>query len=82
MRKILERKLNGENIIKAIKTWAISLLRYPAAFLNGTGEELEYVHKRTRKLMTKQRELNPKSDVARMYLPRKEGGRGLISVEE
>ena len=31
--------------------------------------------------MTMHRELNPKSDVARIYLSRKEGGRGLISVE-
>ena len=28
------------------------------------------------------RALNPKSDVARIYLSRKEGGRGLISVED
>ena len=38
--------------------------------------------RRTRKLMTMHRALNPKSDVARIYLSRKEGGRGLISVED
>ena len=26
--------------------------------------------------------LNPKSDVNRLYIPRKEGGRGLISIED
>ena len=26
--------------------------------------------------------LNPKSDVDRLYIPRKEGGRGLISIED
>ena len=36
---------------------------------------------RTRKLMTLHRALNPKSDVARIYLSRKEGGRGLANVE-
>ena len=33
VRKILETKLNGVNIITGINTWAISLLRYSAAFL-------------------------------------------------
>ena len=32
--------------------------------------------------MTMHRALNSKSDVVRIYLPRKEGGRGLISVED
>ena len=32
--------------------------------------------------MTMHRALNPKSDVARIYLSRKEGGKGLISVED
>ena len=27
-------------------------------------------------------ELHPKSDVGRLYIPRKEGGRGLISIED
>ena len=34
VRKILETKLNGGNIFKGINTWAISVLRYSAAFLN------------------------------------------------
>ena len=28
------------------------------------------------------RALHPKSDVDRLYIPRKEGGRGLISIED
>ena len=38
--------------------------------------------RRTRKLMTVHQALNPKSDLARIYLSRIEGGRGLISVED
>ena len=37
--------------------------------------------RRTKKLMTMRRVLNPKCDVATTYLFRKEGGRRLISVE-
>ena len=40
MRKILGTKLNGANIIAGINAWAISLLRYSAAFLIWTGAEL------------------------------------------
>ena len=75
MRKILETKLNGGSIIIGINTWAVSLLTYSAAFLDWTGAELEQVDRRTRKLMTMHQPLNPKSDLARIYLPRKEGGR-------
>ena len=35
-----------------------------------------------RKLMTMHRLLNPNSDIARLYLSRKIGGRGLISIED
>ena len=82
MRKILETILNGENVITGINAWAISLLKYSAAFLYWTGVELEQMVRRTRKLMTMHWALNPKSDIARIYLSRKEGGRGLISVED
>ena len=82
MRKTLETKLNGGNIITGINTRAISLLRYSAAFLDSTGAELEQMDRRTRILMTMHRAVNPKSDVASIYLSRKEGGRGLISVED
>ena len=82
MRTILETKLNGGNIITGINAWAISLLRYSAAFLDWTAAELEQMDRRTRKLMTMHRALNPNSDVARIYLSKKGGGRGLISVED
>ena len=75
-------KLNGGNIITGINTQALSLLRYSAAFLDWIGAELEEMEGRTRNLMTMHWALNPKSDVVRIYLSRKEGGRGLICVED
>ena len=36
---------------------------------------------RTRKLMTMHKALHPRDDVDRLYVSRKEGGRGLISIE-
>ena len=38
--------------------------------------------RKTRKLMTINRALHPRANVARLYLARNEGGRGLRAVEE
>ena len=82
VRKILETKLNAGNLIKGINTWAVSLLRYSAAFLDWTKFEMEQLDRQTRKLMTIHNALHPKSNVDRLYLPRKDGGRGLLGVQD
>ena len=82
VRKVLETKLNGGNIIKGINTWTVSLLRYSAAFIDWNCTESTHIDRRTRKLMTMHNALHPKSNVDRLYIPRKEGGTGQQSVEE
>ena len=42
-------------------------------------DELKSLVRKTRKFMTMQGALNPKSDVDRVYLSREMGGKGLIS---
>ena len=37
---------------------------------------------RTRKLMTMHKALHPRDDADRLYVSRKEGGRGLASIED
>ena len=37
---------------------------------------------RTRKLMTMHKALHPRDDVDRLFVSRKEGGRGLASIED
>ena len=81
VRKILETKLNDGNIIKAINTWAIPMLRHSASFLDWTISELQEMDRRTRKLMAMHNVLHPRSNVDRLYIPRSEGRRGLLSVE-
>ena len=51
VRMILETKLSGENVIKAINTWAIVFLK-SAAFLDWTKDEKQQLD-RTRKLLTR-----------------------------
>ena len=40
------------------------------------------IDRKTRKFFTIYGALHPKSDVDRLYISRKEGGRGLISIED
>ena len=81
--KVLETKLNSGNIIKGIKTWTESLLRYSAGtFIDWNCAELTQLDRRIRKLMTMHKALHPKSNVDRLYIPRKEDGRRLKCVEE
>ena len=82
VRKVLQSKLSGGNVIKAVNTWAVSLLRYSAAFVDWTREDLRELDRKTRKVMNMNSALHPRDSVARLYLPRKEGGRGLMSVED
>ena len=74
----MKSKLNGGNLVHGVNTWAVSLLRYSAAFVSWRNSELQAIDRKTRKLFTIYGTLDLKSDVDRLYIPRKEGGRGLI----
>ena len=65
-----------------VNTWAVSLIRYSAAFVSWRKSELHAIDRKTRKLFTMYGTLHPKSDVDRLYIPCKEEGRGLISIED
>lgn len=82
LKRVLSSKLNSRNMITAINAWAVPVLRYSAGAINWTQEELKIMDRKTRKLMTVYKALHPKSNTARLYLPRKIGGRGLVSIEE
>ena len=45
-------------------------------------DDLKPADRRTRKLMTMHGTLHPSADVARMYVSRKEGGRGLQNIHD
>ena len=81
-RKLLETKLSSRNLVKGINNWAVPLVRYSGPFLEWTRKELKQMDQRTRKLMTMHKALHPRDDVDRLYVSRKEGGRGLTSIED
>ena len=75
VRKLFETKLNGGNLIGAINTWAIPVIRYSAPFLDWTIEEMRKMDRSNRKLFTMHHGLHPRSNVQRLCIPRSEGGR-------
>ena len=78
---ILKSTLNGRNKIMALNTWAVSILRHGAGILKWNKNERQEMDRKTRKSMTMNKELHPRSDVARLYVSWKNGGRGLIGCE-
>ena len=82
LRKVLKSKLNGGNLVHGVNTWAVSLLKYSAAFVSWRKSDLQAIDRKARKLFNIYVALNPKSEVDRLYIPRKEEGRGLISIED
>ena len=81
-RELLETKLWVRNLIKGINTWAVPLVRHSGPFLKWTKEDFKQMDERTRKLMTMHKALHPRDYVDRLYVPRKEGAKGLISTED
>ena len=77
-RKLLETKLSSRNLIKGINP----LDGYSGPFLKWTRDELKQMDQRTKKLMTMHKVLYPRDNVDRLYVSRKEGGRGLASIED
>ena len=77
----MKSQLNSKNKMKAANTWAVSLMRYGAGTIKRNKKELQEIDRKSRKVMTMNKELRPRSDVVRIYVPRKKGGRGPVSCE-
>ena len=81
-RKLLETKLSSRKVVKVINTWVMPHIKYSEPFLKWIRDELKQMNQRTRKLMTMHKAWHPRHDVDRVYIPRKEGGRGLATIED
>ena len=80
LKLLLKSELYAGNLIAGINAWAIGIVRYTAGVLDWGKGELKKVDIQTRKMMTMHGAFHRNSNVARLYLKRKDGGRGLISV--
>ena len=80
VRQLTSSNLNGRNTMRAINSWGVSLVRYSAGILKWTKDELKTMDRKTQKIMTMDRMYHSQSDTDKLYIPRMEGGRGLLSI--
>jgi hypothetical protein len=79
---LLSSELYAGNLISGINACAIGIVRYTAFDLSWGNTELKAIDIMTRKTMIMHGAFHIKSDDDRLYLKRKDGGRGLISVTD
>ena len=63
IRKVLALQLNGGNIITAINSWAVSVVRYGAGIVNWAKAELQQMDRKMRKLLTMYGAHHPQADI-------------------
>jgi len=81
LRLVLGTELSAKNKIQATGSLAVLALRYSFGIINWHQKELQKLDWKTRKLLTIHGQHHPKADVDHMYVPRKQGGRGLMQLE-
>lgn len=82
VKAVAQSKLYAGNMMRAVNGWAVSVVRYTAGVLEWKMKELKAMDIKTRKILTMNGVFHMRSSVDRLYMKRKEGGRGLISVEQ
>ena len=81
VREVLQSELNTKNKLEAINTLAIPVVSYTFNVVNWNLEEIKRIDRKIRKSMTLNRMHHPEAELSRMYIPRTEGGRGMINLE-
>jgi hypothetical protein len=81
LRIILKSELNARNKITAIGALAVLVLRYNFGVINWRIENIKKIDRETRKILTMYEVHHPKADIDRLYVKRKEGGRGLDKLK-
>lgn len=79
--KLCNTFLSGVNKARAFNGWVMPVLLYTFGVVKWTQTELDALDRRVRATLTQHRMLHPKSSVMRLYIPRKCGGRGLLSAK-
>jgi hypothetical protein len=67
--------------MQAIGSLAVPVVRRSFGIINWHHEEIKKLDRKTRKMLTIHGQHHPRADIDRLYVPRKEGGRGLMQVE-
>lgn len=78
---LLRSKLNSRSLFTAINIWAIPTLAYSFGILTWSTTDLQEMDRALRGMLTKHGVHHPHSSTARLYIPRHQGGRGLLNLE-
>lgn len=81
MKKVVQSKLNLRSMFEAINIWAIPCIAYSFGVIRWTNAGLKDMDKKVRAILTTHGIHHPRSSVNRLYIPRNEGGRGLLNLE-
>jgi len=79
-KNVLNTKLNGKNMIKAVNTYATPVLTFSFGLVKWTPTDLENLQTKMRMLLTRYRFHHPCAAKERLSLPRQMSGRGLIDI--
>ena len=63
----MKSRPSRRNKIIAINTWVVSLMLYGAGIVKWTKNELDEIDRKSRKVLTLNKELHPRNDVDRLY---------------
>ena len=77
---ILKSELSSKHTFEAINSYAIPALSYGFPVLDWTITELIKIDREIPKMLQQYHAMHSQSDVTRLYLPRKNGRRGLINI--
>ena len=72
--------MNGKNKIRVINIYVLFVIRYLVGIISWLKEEIEVIDIKIRKFFIMYGGFYFKFSILRLYVKRKEGGRGLVSV--
>jgi hypothetical protein len=67
--------------MQATGSLAIPVLRYSFGIINWHQEEIQKLDRKTIEMLTIHGQHHPEADIDCLYVPRKDGGRGLKQIE-
>ena len=79
---MFKSKLNGGNLKNGLNAWAEGVLRYSVGIVDWTKKKLLNIDRNTRKIMAMNGCMHTRSNVARLFLPRREEGGEFIGIKE
>ena len=78
----IKSDLNSKNTMTAINTYALPALSYGFVVLDWSITNLNIIDRETRNILKKNHAIQNTSNTLRLYIPRKNGGRGLLNVTQ